>query len=335
MTFSFIIGRGRSGTDLLVTLLNKHPDIYFAPESLFVMNLYKKYRNKTFTAKAVKTSFYRDLWKEIRLSTWWNIDKAALKKEIIENPEIKTFKDACIQVYHHQAVREGKREVVILGDKNPTYTLFVQELKQVFPESKIIYMVRDYRDNILSYQNVDFDLNNTAALAERWRYYNAKILQSYSGDNNAILLKYEDLISDAEKTLKQITDFLQVDYHPEMLQVSKSNPNNLRKWQQNLAKPIEKSFAFKWKKQMAEKDVKIADTICKEVAEALGYKPKYQNSSLPFSAKFGKILGRAANFIEQHFFDVPFEIRNLVLTTYRVLDKSITFKEAKAIYGKH
>ncbi|NQU34666.1 MAG: sulfotransferase [Bacteroidetes bacterium] len=41
--FFFVVGRPRSGTTLLRTLFDAHPNVSFPPECQFIINLYPKY----------------------------------------------------------------------------------------------------------------------------------------------------------------------------------------------------------------------------------------------------------------------------------------------------
>ena len=66
----FIVGRGRSGTSLLVSMLNQHPHIAIPPEALYIMILYNKFaKYKTMSKKMIRT-FYNYLWIEKCMNRW-------------------------------------------------------------------------------------------------------------------------------------------------------------------------------------------------------------------------------------------------------------------------
>ena len=156
----FVLGRGRSGSDLLVRILNTHQQLSVAPEALFLINLYRKYANVKNWNEQKILSFFHDLLLENRLTDWWQLDKKQLKHDLLKLSGEATFQTLCKTVYLNFAQQTGKENVKLLGDKNPTYTLFAKELLQIYPEAKFIHLVRDPRDNILSFKRVSFDLTN-------------------------------------------------------------------------------------------------------------------------------------------------------------------------------
>jgi len=156
----FLLGRGRSGTSLFQTILNAHKNIAVPPEAQFVTLLYKKYSKSSWSKKEV-LSFYDDLCLEPRVDNW-KLDKDYLKERLLNTLDEQggtNYSKLCREVYSCYAVRKGKESFVVLGDKNPQYSLYVKQLIQVFPEAKFIHMIRDCRDNVLSFQKVDFDFD--------------------------------------------------------------------------------------------------------------------------------------------------------------------------------
>ena len=81
----FIVGRARSGTTLLQTMLDANPHLAVAPECQIVMNLYSRYRTADWN-RAKILRFHNDLWRESRLVTW-ELNKEKLKTELIQRAE--------------------------------------------------------------------------------------------------------------------------------------------------------------------------------------------------------------------------------------------------------
>ena len=59
--FFFIVGRPRSGTTLLRTLFDAHPNVTIPPECQFIVNLYPKYGKTSNWTESLLLSFHEDL----------------------------------------------------------------------------------------------------------------------------------------------------------------------------------------------------------------------------------------------------------------------------------
>ena len=101
------------------------------------------------------------------------------------------------------------------------------------------------------------------------------------------LVKYEDLVSDSENTLKGVCEFLDLPYDSEMLSFheqkenwyteemvrpksikSNEDHNNLRNWQVN--QPIFDGRG-RWEKEMNKAELRAFDKSCSWLMSELGY----------------------------------------------------------------
>ncbi|MCG8571818.1 MAG: sulfotransferase [Spirochaetes bacterium] len=317
--FFFVVGRGRSGTTLLASMLNSHPGIAVPPEALFIMTLYSTYChiNRWTTKKLLK--FYEDLMTEEWLQNW-NLDNEKLKKDLLACKGQTTFSELCKIVYMHYWRASKNNENLVIGDKNPQYSLFVDVLIELFPDAQFIHITRDYRDNILSFKNVRFDLNLTSALAHRWKKYNQMILKMKDKYPEKFLtIRYEDLVAEPETTLRKITSFISIEYHSAMLDFHKNQTQELPSFHKNLKRPIVKQNINKWKSKMSADDIEQADYICDKTGKLFGY---YPNRPLrPFflfwKTLFGRILGSCSMVVEKGYFFLPIFISKKIASTYR------------------
>lgn len=316
-SFIFITGRGRSGSWLLKSILDQHPKISVAPEALFILSLFNKYKNKSNWSSTDLTKFYENLIQEPKLEKWWKIDFDSLKQSILAMPANSKFQDLCLLPYLQYAAEQEKEECEIIADKNPEYSLHIDRLAALYPAAKFIFLCRDPRDNVSSYKKVNFDSNNTTALAYRWKYYNSHLLKMKAKyAKQVFLLKYEDLLQNPENSLSALCSFLSVNYREDLLDFYK-NPKNVLPWNERITTPIDPKLAYKWKQQtkQLERENAIISSICKLELKALGYE-EYQaaeSSSDWLGLSTGKLLSK----IEQNFFSLPFALRNTILKAYR------------------
>lgn len=320
--FCFIVGRGRSGTSLFQTILNTHPEISIPPECQFIMFLYNKYRKASWKINTIE-AFYEDLWKEARFENW-TLSKPLLKEKLLSLKEEATFAELCKTVYAVYAELKGKDKVKVIGDKNPHYALYIKKLMNIYPGAKFIHIVRDYRDTILSFKDVNFDPNNTIALAYRWNQYNKAILKySEKYPDQFLLIRFEDLLSYPEDTLQKVCSFLEVPYTTEMLEFYKKEPEWDTGFRRNLKKPLDKTLTFKWKKRMKEKDIRAADFLCKNLAKRFNYETKYvRTSPLKYGISLpGIVYAIVLTMLERMVYMFPLIISARLISFYRFLTK--------------
>jgi hypothetical protein len=319
----FIVGRGRSGTTLLARMLTHHPRIAVAPEGFFAMNLYAKYRFGPWNERRI-AAFCRDLMRERRMKTW-ELDIERLSQRLNDREGTLTYADVCLEVYRSFAEDTQKRKAVAwVGDKNPHYALLVERIDRLFPEARYIHITRDYRDNILSYTQMPFDLRNPSALAQRWKQYNEEILKvSRRAPERFLWLRYEDLIAHPEHELRRICRFLDVEFDPEMLVFHVEEPADAPvkrgKWFPGVRRPLDPLAAQKWRRRLSDLNVRRADAICGEFAERFGYHATTQGEQpLSIAARLGALYGCTTVLAEKVLFGaVPANLRTGLINGYR------------------
>ena len=193
----FIIGFPRSGTTLLDTLLRGHPSIRVAEEADAVGVMVNRLSGDS----------------DERLQTLAN-----LQDRDVEGLR-KTYFDALAR---YARPEDGVMPV----DRFALNTVYAGEIHRIFPEARFILMLRHPADCVLScfmqtfYETPAnasfFTLEDSAHMYDRvfglWRQYTG-LLQL-----NVLQVKYEDLVTDAETTCRQILDFLEMPWHPGILE---------------------------------------------------------------------------------------------------------------------
>ena len=319
----FILGRGRSGTTLLSRILSAHPNITVAPEGFFLLNLYTAYKNATWHNKTIE-AFCRDVLLENRMKTW-QLPVSLIRERLLANKEQLNYPMACRIVYAAYA-EKNEKQIIWTGDKNPHYALFPQKLLQIFPDAPVIYIYRDYRDNILSYRNVPFDLQDYAALAYRWNIYNRQLMKLRHSDHKETLYsqRFEDLLQNPEAEVSGICKFLNVSYYPEMLNFYQEEETNFygagSPWFSKLNNPLNPDEKEKWK-SLPESTLNLIDSICNETARELGYQPATYNR-LSISNRLRKLSGKIKAYLATKaekliFFQLPLRLKVYIVNKYR------------------
>src|SRR3990170_4104272 len=128
----FIFGHARSGTTLLMRLARLHPEVHC------------NYQAHFFTRQPLLKSLVNTPETEewlARKSNRWNRGRDL-------SPLV--LRSAADFIMERDAAREGK---IIVGDKSPSSTIHgqaVRDMHAVYPDGKLVYIVRDGRDVLIS-----------------------------------------------------------------------------------------------------------------------------------------------------------------------------------------
>lgn len=318
-SFFFILGRERSGTTLLRNLLNQNKNIGIPQESPLIMHLYGKYRNKS---NINIPGLVDDLYTEV-LFNLWDIDKNKLIEKLTAI-EITSFQQFCLEV-----LKIDHSEKLLIGDKNPVYSIFPYELHNIFPNAKFVWIIRDYRAQVASMLKVNFEKKNIASLSIRWKNYNRIIEQFYKNNPNQVcLIKYEDLVENPVKAIKNITDFLGTPYEDiDVLNVANNDHNQVSLHHESLKNSVSDSHINEWKEALTKKEIQLCESICGDFGNKYGYQvTESKISTLPYlwSIFYGWMY---IPFIKL-MYSLPLSLRNWI--NRKIIYRSFKYwKEAK------
>jgi hypothetical protein len=317
----FIVGRGRSGTTLLQTILDANPNVAVPLESKLIIHLKKKYVGITNWTEGIIDEFINDLYKEKEFASRWNVDKKLLRQKINAIPlqEIN-FRILCKLTYLSYVSIFEKQNIDLIGDKKPMYSIFLKDIIKIFPDAKFIHIIRDYRDNIVS-NRTSFLHKNIARLAFAWKVFN-KIIdkEKQKIPHQFYTIRYEDLASFPEKYTLEICDFLSIKFHPKMLdfhiKINQINdlvkPEAIERLHSNMLNPINTNKINKWEKELTKSEIELADFITGSYAKKYGYQspPTVRKIGYYVKAFFGICGYTYDHLVFKIYYNMPFFIRN-------------------------
>ena len=270
----FILGNPRSGTSLFRIILNNHPEIVAPPECGFAQWWLKKYGNwKLSDLKSERLDqFLIDLFKSKKFETWKLTSKVV--KNIILKNKPSSYSELVSCVYLSYSENPDAIRVVI--DKNNYYINHIMELDQIWPMAKYLHLVRDGRDVACSYLEMSTLKSNSNykptlsssidEIAREW-VINNKIISSLDNGNNYELIKYENLINYTSQSLKNICEFLDIEYSERMLDYYKNNdskksePTETLDWKMRTREKPDNSRISRYKEFLTEAQIKIFSEI--------------------------------------------------------------------------
>jgi len=259
----FIVGVGRSGTTLLMSMLNAHPEIGTPPETHFLTQHVLPHRELSIP--------------EIRerLMADPRFGRLGLDVGDVIKPFSGGASVALRSVYFRWLeLWKGRSQVRLVGDKAPRYVEFLPLLKWVAPNAKVIHLIRDPRSVFLSRTKAAWSADRRA-----WRQLVAYRVQYAEGRARGPVLfgdryrevQYESLISRPEEVLSDLAGFLGVAYDPAMLDFADSAAGLITgdewDWKREAAGPLLRDNANKWRDELSSNQIGLIERACRQPFE--------------------------------------------------------------------
>ena len=289
----FIFGHARSGTTLLTRLLRLHPEVHC------------NYQAHFFSRHPMLSEILSD-----QVSSHW-FDRPANRWNRGKPLTPVALRAMTDYILERDARQAGK---TIVGDKSPNTNANGQaviEMHTFYPDARLIYIVRDGRDTIISHRFQHFidgvqhlyvsDLaiknsfmedstpylngerslfteNAIRLMAERWVenvVETDRMGRKLYGEKYHAL-RYEDMLKQPYKTLSDVWDFLGAspgDFEEIVQAEMQVNPDASyqREIAKELVEPLEKGKRGSWRNMFNERDKRIFKEIAGETLIAWGY----------------------------------------------------------------
>jgi len=258
----FIVGCPRSGTTLLRDLLRAHPRLTFPLESHFIPAFYRGYGHPRNAAEAVA------LAGRILKLEW--IENWQLPVTAAEFADDRSFQAVLDRLYGAWAQRENKAR---WGDKTPHYVREIPLLRELYPDGRMIHLIRDGRDVALSWLQARMEPRNLFEAAKRWQRY----VRAGRAGAGCLEVRYESLLGQTETTLRTICEYIGEPFTPAVLERN-ALPRLLHQpWlgrprEAKLVGPrVEPGNVAKWKTAMSRAERALFEGVAGELLQELGY----------------------------------------------------------------
>lgn len=169
-----------------------------------------------------------------------------------------------------------KQHAGVVMDKSLDSVHYADELMALFPEMLFLNVVRDPRAQVASMNRAiihDFD---TVLNARAWVDAH-RVARSLAAryPERVLTIRYEDFLGDQEQTLRKVCQFFDIDYLPQMLDISRSHEAQQiaqmsALWASNCFAPISANVD-KFKKQLALEEIAAIETLAQEYMHLYGY----------------------------------------------------------------
>ncbi len=275
----FIVGSDRSGTTLLRLMLTCHPDVAIPPESLFALDLYPTWGNARLKDAAQIQSLCDGLYAD-KTFREWRVARATLEETIMEHLPLSyaEFVSLVYMTYAHQ----HQPTAVRWGDKNPRYAIHLPLLWHLFPDARVIHIIRDGRAVFNSFREANRKAGKTiwpepvSAAARSWTIRLTRARQHQTNPNYTEVF-YEKLVQAPETELGQLCTFLNLEYDPGMLDFAEMNrqeelvPKHRLAWHSATLRPVQDSKVASWQDTLSPSDVARFELLAGHHLISCGY----------------------------------------------------------------
>lgn len=320
----FILGAHKSGTSLVRSILDGHPDLFVIPiESHFFQNRkywvdndYRFERPSKVNHREIYNRFIKyiertnnsdDKYSDSISKNIFNISRFKYKfskiNRIINDDKklIQKYFNAIYYSLHGNNLPENKRVV----EKSVENAEFAIELSNLFPKAKFINIIRNPYSNIVSLRNyksmnfgypIIYRIIKTLYNNYYFLYKNRKLIKNY------FVIRYEDLVTHPKKIVLKMCDFLDIEFKQILLKPT----YNSEPWQGNSTKnknfnEISKERLDSWQNNIHPMETYYINFVFKFVLDDYNYKFHKTKGSFWRPAKGENIKRYLANRIYKFY----------------------------------
>jgi hypothetical protein len=143
----FVTGLGKSGTSWLMRTLDGHPEILCKGEGRFFAADWRRANFDPENTQALASSLYYALLHSEYLRLW--VERSVWAREGEAAGHLDNLTRLATEHFLAGQLRETNKTLV--GDKSPLLNAdFIQEVSRIYPEARVIHIIRDGRDQAVS-----------------------------------------------------------------------------------------------------------------------------------------------------------------------------------------
>jgi hypothetical protein len=296
----FIAGQAKSGTTLLVALLDNHPELLVLPEeTAYFPTVLTKYAPRGRRAQfdyVTKESLSNVLfggpckWGKRDYSYFPTSRFLQIFEEMAFDP-LNDKRDLLVIMLEAYAATLGRSldSITRWIEKTPANRRYLPAIHSRFPHAKILVTIRDPRAifaaQIALEKTRRLGTFSTYYCVSHWREVAKVVLRATeSGDMALFVVPYEKLVLEPKDWMKRVCAFLEIEYVPAIVLM----PTKAGKfWEGNSA--TETAFSqisaeplMRWQNDLSENEIGWVEWHCRDLMPELGYEPKLDRRDLRY-----------------------------------------------------
>lgn len=294
-----IIGVGRSGTSLFQSMLHAHPEVTFLPETQFFRKYVARPISRWRWQRKGAVAFTDELNKDAAFGRA-EIDPHCLLRPYIDGERAFKLRD----VYRRLLTLARRRTAgtQIAGDKDPRIIDYLTALRAALSTARVLHVIRDPRDVLASRMRAAWSADRAWWL--HVLIYRAQLTTGRRAGRRLFgsayrEVLYERLLEDPESELRDICNFLGIQFKPGMLQFQEAArdlvDDSESSWKSNTMRPILRNNRNKWREALTSRQVMWVEQICTDPFRTLPYTrlgpQRKGNQRYDFLARWFSLMG--------------------------------------------
>jgi hypothetical protein len=267
----FIVSAGRSGSTLLRKYLLQTGLFNIPPESEdLIPAIAKVFIKNIILPWNFKIHKILSLLKKSDNLKIWDINLIELHKSFRDIPVHNRNLATIIKLIYGQYAKQfGPPNSPYWGDKTPYLILRLPWILLIFPNAKIVHIIRDPRAVILSRQkefgeSLDYSI-------KRWQWAIASI-SKIKDKNHIFEIKFEDLVVNTKETLDKTLTYISNNLSYEKKVENVYLGDDHYKHHKNLSNPLMINKVSEWEEKILIEDRAIIESKLLKEMEYYGYK---------------------------------------------------------------
>jgi hypothetical protein len=261
-----IVGTPRSGTTLVQRLACELPGVRVPPETHFFRSfLPGLLKRRVPPLKRADIVQELEAFLELDTSRGFELQPEAVAERL---------DGRCVTVTELFAalVRELAGDGRLYGEKTPSHLRWWPLLTRWMPELRLVFVVRDPRAVVASYFAA-WGVRPHAVVAERWAIDQQQVAlaEESLGGAGCLVLRYEDVVGDAEASRRRLAAFLGASSEPTAVSAPLGLP--WETWKAGVGEPVRGDQTDAWRGTLPARVWNDIETITGSEMMRFGYVP--------------------------------------------------------------
>lgn len=277
----FVVGASRSGTAMMRSILMQNPSVSLAGETHYFDDLRPRYVGKRVSEMSQEDrDKCADYFRSISVRPYGmhgNPEDSWFSREelLFDAAAIGDNIDSLFEAYCKRFASQDN--ATIWGEKTPRHVFRIDDILALYPQAKVICMVRDPRAVVASYRDwltgeTDLDAGrkldkervrasyNIVLATLMWRAAtNASLLaHKRYGNDRVRIVRYESVIDEPDETVRDVVTWLGLQYSDKLLAVPLHNSSTMAF---DHGAGISKTPQNRWREVLSDREIGIIQKV--------------------------------------------------------------------------
>ena len=287
----FILGAHKSGSSLVRSLLDGHPELFVVPfETHFFQRSHYWVDYRLRRARPPRLS-NRQAREELtgQVERYNSISDAMSDSNLVNRFDMPRFRQTFslddqlpadrlflnyINAIHGSLLGQELPADLRIVEKSVENAEFVLDLQQMFPGAKFIHVLRNPYANLVSLRRhvgrTGYPFLGPSLASLNNSHYN--LYRNHRLVDEYMILRYEDIVSEPERSMRQVADFLGIEFIDSLLEPTSMN----RSWRGNSSRGIEFTGISSrnlnlWREEINSLEIDLINRLFDFLLEQYGY----------------------------------------------------------------